>query len=95
MDDHAVDRWAAVLAHRRHRASRRRFTGGLLGGLAGALGLRNNDVAALRAPSRQDCSLGCTSSICGEMPVDCPLFPADNIWNTPVDSLPVDARSEA
>jgi hypothetical protein len=25
----------------------------------------------------------------------CPLFPDDNIWNTPVDSLPVHARSEA
>lgn len=23
----------------------------------------------------------------------CPVFPADNIWNTPVDRLPVDARS--
>jgi len=23
----------------------------------------------------------------------CPVFPADNIWNTPVNSLPVDARS--
>lgn len=25
----------------------------------------------------------------------CPLFPSDNIWNTPVDTLPVDARSDA
>lgn len=24
----------------------------------------------------------------------CPVFPADNIWNTPVDKLPVDARSK-
>ena len=24
----------------------------------------------------------------------CPLFPGDNIWNTPVDTLPVHARSE-
>lgn len=24
---------------------------------------------------------------------DCPVFPADNIWNTPVDSLPLHARS--
>jgi hypothetical protein len=23
----------------------------------------------------------------------CPVFPADNIWNTPIDTLPVDARS--
>jgi len=26
---------------------------------------------------------------------DCPLFPADSVWNTPVDALPVDARSAA
>lgn len=25
----------------------------------------------------------------------CPVFPADNIWNTPVDTLPVDANSDA
>lgn len=25
---------------------------------------------------------------------DCPVFPADNIWNTPVDKLPVDPRSK-
>lgn len=25
----------------------------------------------------------------------CPLLPPDNIWNTPVDSLPVDSRSDA
>jgi hypothetical protein len=30
------------------------------------------------------------SSIAG-----CPQFPADNVWNTPVDKLPVDARSSA
>lgn len=24
---------------------------------------------------------------------DCPIFPEDNIWNTPVDTLPVDAHS--
>jgi hypothetical protein len=24
----------------------------------------------------------------------CPVFPADNIWNTPVDSLPVDKNSD-
>lgn len=27
--------------------------------------------------------------------VDCPLFPPDNVWNVRVDSLPVDARSDA
>ena len=26
---------------------------------------------------------------------DCDVFPADNIWNTPIDDLPVDANSAA
>lgn len=26
---------------------------------------------------------------------ECPLFPSDNIWNTPVDTLPVASRSDA
>ena len=25
----------------------------------------------------------------------CPILPADSIWNTPVDSLPVDSSSDA
>ena len=25
----------------------------------------------------------------------CAVFPADNIWNTPIDTLPVDPRSDA
>ena len=25
----------------------------------------------------------------------CPVLPADNIWNTPVDGLPVDSSSDA
>jgi hypothetical protein len=25
----------------------------------------------------------------------CPIFPANNVWNTPIDTLPVDARSDA
>src|SRR5689334_6617548 len=25
----------------------------------------------------------------------CPIFPANNIWNTPIDTLPVDTRSAA
>src|SRR5579884_3644623 len=25
----------------------------------------------------------------------CPVFPTDNVWNTPVDKLPVDPRSAA
>src|ERR1700683_1966159 len=26
---------------------------------------------------------------------NCPAFPADNVWNTPITGLPVDARSAA
>ena len=25
----------------------------------------------------------------------CPIFPEDNVWNTPIDTLPVDANSSA
>ena len=25
----------------------------------------------------------------------CPVFPADNVWNTPIDKLPKDVRSDA
>lgn len=60
------------------------------------LGARSSDAAlAHRTQADEDCSLGCTDSICGQIPVDCTLFPRDNIWNTPIDSLPVDARSDA
>jgi hypothetical protein len=52
-------------------------------------------VAIALLPSAQACDLGCTTSVCGEVPADCPVFPPDNIWNTPIDGLPVDAQSEA
>ncbi|MBX3070475.1 MAG: hypothetical protein KF883_08285 [Thermomicrobiales bacterium] len=39
--------------------------------------------------------MGCTESLCGEIPQDCTLFPADNIWNTSIDHLPLDALSDA
>ena len=50
-----------------------------------------------RARARQDgdCSLGCTQSVCGEIPAGCSVFPPDHIWNTPVADLPVYARSDA
>jgi hypothetical protein len=98
MDKHIFDRWTAVVAHRRSHPNRRRLlTGGLLGGLlAGVLGARNSNANMTRlTQAEQDCSLGCTSSVCGQIPVDCSLFPGDNIWNTPLDSLTVDARSDA
>jgi hypothetical protein len=91
MDAHVFDRWTAAVANGHSRPSRRRLlTGGLLGGLlAVVLGGRRGEVTS------QECSLGCTSSTCGQVPVECALFPPDNIWNTPVDGLPVDARSDA
>lgn len=44
--------------------------------------------------SDQECSLGCTDSVCSEMPPNSMIFPADNVWNTAIDGLPVDSRSE-
>lgn len=41
------------------------------------------------------CSDGCTSSVCGTTPRECPILPANNIWNTPIDTLPRHARSDA
>ncbi len=82
---------------RRSRSNRRIMLGGLLGGLlAPALGVRSGQAnLAAPAPLQGDCSLGCTTSICGEVPPDCPMFPPDNIWNAPIDDLPLDALSDA
>lgn len=41
------------------------------------------------------CATPCTTSACGRLPAGCTLFPADNIWNTPIDTLPLDADSDA
>jgi hypothetical protein len=92
MDDHVFDRWTAAVAHRQPRPSRRLFASGLLGGL---LGLRFGDAAVARRAAAEECGLGCTSSICGQVPADCSLFPPDNVWNTTIDRLPVDAQSDA
>lgn len=100
MHDHAFDRWTAILAQRRHRPSRRRLLRGGLGGglLAGVLGVGTGGATAPRralATQGEECDLGCTDSTCGQIPEDCALFPRDNVWNTPIDDLPVDARSDA
>ena len=39
--------------------------------------------------------LAAQNSIVNRLPGGCPLFPADNIWNTAVGALPVDGRSNA
>jgi hypothetical protein len=98
MDPRTFDRWTVSVAHQRsRRAALHLLAGGLLGGpLAGVLaGNRSGAKATGRAPSRQDCTLGCTSSVCGQVPAGCPVFPPDNVWNTPIDTLPADAQSEA
>jgi hypothetical protein len=38
--------------------------------------------------------LCCTKIINAQEPIPCNFFPADNIWNTPIDELPVDANSD-
>jgi hypothetical protein len=87
--DHPFDRWTTRIAQ--GRPNRRVVVGGLAGAvLAGVTATRPGGTGA-----QDDCSVGCTSSTCGEVPPDCPLFPADNIWNTPVDGLPVDPMSGA
>lgn len=98
MDARTFDRWTAAVAHqRKRRSSRRRLTGGLLGGLLAGVLSRDTSTARLmlRVPAGQDCTLGCTSSVCGSVPAGCPVFPEDSVWNTLVDALPVDARSDA
>lgn len=94
MNHSSFDRWTTFVAN---RSSRRQVTGGVLGALVtGSLTTGGQTVYATRlAQGDDECSLGCESSECGQIPVDCPLFPADNIWNTPIDSLPVDALSDA
>src|ERR1700742_1663114 len=42
-------------------------------------------------------SLGTGSLLFAQNPnfQGCPVFPADNVWNTPINNLPVDANSDA
>ncbi|HMK15790.1 MAG TPA: hypothetical protein VK450_02590, partial [Methanomicrobiales archaeon] len=35
------------------------------------------------------------SALAGTAPGGCPVLPADNVWNTPVSTLPVDPRSSS
>ena len=98
MDDRMFDRWAASVAQRGTRPTRRRLlAGGLVGGLlAGALGTgAGASNLSRRTQTEPECSLGCTDSTCGQVPQGCALFPPDNIWNTPVDTLPVSSMSDA
>jgi len=86
----------------RRVGARRTVIGGLLllTGLAGLIGVPLPGVAAgrrheLRAQASDDCTLGCTVTVCGQVPAGCPIFPPDHIWNTRTDNLPRDPRSDA
>jgi hypothetical protein len=77
----------------------------LIGGVAGDATLAGHVASAKhrkrkkhkkhkkhQGPDEQCAS--CTTSICGSFPADCPLFPANNIWNARVDSLKLDLHSD-
>lgn len=94
VETHLIDRISTTFAR---RASRRAVNGGLLGvAIAATAGVRAGDISAATAIQADgECSLGCETSVCGEIAPDCPLFPPDNIWNTAIDSLPVAELSDA
>lgn len=94
MEIDPFDRLVTAIS-RGHRPNRRLVTGGLVGALIpGVFGVSAGRASPLRRVQGNDeCTLGCEESTCGEVPADCPIYPADNIWNTPVDSLPVAERS--
>ena len=85
------------------RASRRLILGGSLLGALGhtVLGEAKHKHKHKRKKKKHhnnrnptpNCVTPCTSTICGTFPAGCPLFPADNIWNTPVNTLPPDGNS--
>src|SRR5262245_32609580 len=51
--------------------------------------------AAVAAPVQADQLLQQSSMIAASQPIGgCSLFPSNNIWNTPVDNLPIHARSD-
>lgn len=94
MDIHNFDRLTSAIAR---RPNRRVVNGGLLGALIAGLFKATTGaakVADLKQPD-SECNLGCENSVCGEIPVDCPLFSPDNIWNTRVDTLPLADQSNA
>lgn len=100
MDPTRFDRLLrAWLSQAADRPSRRGLLAGIAGSLAAGLVLAPDAAAKKRKkkpkPPKPSCTTGCTSSVCGRFPTSCPLLPADNIWNTPIDQLPRDARSDA
>src|SRR5688500_58766 len=57
----------------------------------------DDQAEATSAPSTQSVPDATHIPISGDGPsIDgCPIFPADHIWNTPVDALPVHPNSDA
>lgn len=94
IDSRTFDGLIVTVAHQRSRRTALRF---LAGGVFAGLLMRDQrrSGAMLRLPPRQDCALGCMKSVCGRVPEGCSLFPRNNVWNTPVDTLPLAARSDA
>ena len=88
-----LDRLESLSAAMRLRVPRRSVVAGLVAGVLA--GNYRGARATRRLPPRQDCSLGCTESVCGRVPEGCQLFPANNFWNAPIDGLPTGARSDA
>ena len=101
----------ALIGGSPHRPSRRVLLAGLAAGLGasglGSLARIADDAGAKKHKKHKkhhggkgdggggECTVGCTSSRCGQVPAGCPLLPADNVWNAAIDQLPRDERSDA
>lgn len=92
----------------RRQPTRRGLLAGFVGGFAASSLVLGPEADAKKRKKRKkhrggkgggggggECTLGCTSSVCGQAPAGCPILPADNIWNAPIDQLPVAERSDA
>lgn len=97
MDEPVRDRQNADTSATRRRDRRRFLMGGAsVGLLAGSLGRRSAGAAtAGPTPSTAGLRHGPANSVARQVPEDCPLFPEDNVWNTPIDDLPTHDRSDA
>ena len=76
---------------------RRRVVVGALATVASAslLGVRGPTPIADRVLAGEECVTEWTGDDVGKLPDGASLLPTDNVWNTPVDSLPVDDHSDA
>ncbi len=97
MDEHAFHAEPASIVHRLSCPTRRRLlASGVVGGLlAGVPGVRSIDAHATpQTPLIRNLSPNRAPSRVQGVPKDCPIFLPDNIWNTPVDDLPVHEHSD-